>query len=55
MAAYSGHLAKEALCSTDVGDPLASVTHVRHYMGPGVQRIPVHYGKVRGSLFLPPG
>ncbi|XP_069944179.1 acyl-coenzyme A thioesterase 1 isoform X2 [Cherax quadricarinatus] len=55
VTAYKGHLGKEALCSTDVGEPLATITHLRHYVAPGVQRIPVHYKKVRGCLFLPPG
>lgn len=55
IAVHSGHLSGEELLATDVADSLSSVTHLRHYMGPGVQRIPVRYGKVRGSLFLPPG
>ena len=27
----------------------------RWYMGPGVQRYPVRAGRVRGTLFVPPG
>lgn len=34
---------------------LASVTFRRHFMGKGVRRIPVRAGRVRGTLFLPPG
>ncbi|KAG7170846.1 Peroxisomal succinyl-coenzyme A thioesterase-like [Homarus americanus] len=55
MTVHKGHLSDEALCSPVVGEPLATLTHLRHYMSPGVQRIPVRFGKVRGCLFLPPG
>ncbi|NXD16655.1 BAAT acyltransferase, partial [Nothocercus nigrocapillus] len=34
--------------------PLAACTAERWYVGPGVQRAPVHEGRVRGALFLPP-
>ena len=27
----------------------------RWYMGPGVQRVPIREGRLRGTLFLPPG
>lgn len=55
VSVYSSHLDDTALCSSEVGSPLVSLTHQRHYMAPGVKRIPVRYGKVRGCLFLPPG
>ncbi|CAL4116917.1 unnamed protein product, partial [Meganyctiphanes norvegica] len=55
VSVYSEHLDDTALYSENVDAPLASLTHQRHYMAPGVQKIPVRYGKVRGSLFLPPG
>ncbi|XP_068211025.1 acyl-coenzyme A thioesterase 5-like isoform X6 [Palaemon carinicauda] len=55
VGVYDGHVSIEALCVSEEMKPLSSVIHERHYMGPGVQRIPVRYGKVRGSLFLPPG
>ncbi|XP_069484973.1 acyl-coenzyme A amino acid N-acyltransferase 1-like isoform X2 [Ambystoma mexicanum] len=35
--------------------PLATQTIERWYVSPGVQRIPIHEGMVRGALFLPPG
>ncbi|XP_050831354.1 acyl-coenzyme A amino acid N-acyltransferase 2 isoform X2 [Serinus canaria] len=35
--------------------PLASCEAERWYVGPGVQRVPVREGRVRGALFLPPG
>ncbi|XP_064309046.1 acyl-coenzyme A amino acid N-acyltransferase 1-like [Phalacrocorax carbo] len=35
--------------------PLASCEAERWYMGPGVQRVPIREGRVRGALFLPPG
>ncbi|NWH91387.1 BAAT acyltransferase, partial [Aegithalos caudatus] len=34
--------------------PLASCEAQRWYLGPGVQRVPVREGRVRGALFLPP-
>ena len=51
---YRGHLDLEqtyahpdlALCNCRIR---------RWYMGKGVQKIPVHAGRVRGTLFLPPG
>ncbi|PKK16905.1 acyl-coenzyme A amino acid N-acyltransferase 1 [Columba livia] len=35
--------------------PLASCEAKRWYVGPGVQRVPIGEGRVRGALFLPPG
>ncbi|XP_078521481.1 acyl-coenzyme A amino acid N-acyltransferase 2-like [Lissotriton helveticus] len=35
--------------------PMASQTVERWYATPGVQRIPIKDGRVRGALFLPPG
>ncbi|XP_068203081.1 acyl-coenzyme A thioesterase 1-like [Palaemon carinicauda] len=55
VGVYDGHISIEALCLSEDLKLLSSVIHKRHYMAPGVQRIPVRYGKVRGSLFLPPG
>lgn len=55
MSVHDGHLSDQELWSPDPAPELASTTHLRHYMGPGVQRIPVRYGKVRGTLFLPKG
>ncbi|XP_066970705.1 acyl-coenzyme A thioesterase 1-like isoform X2 [Macrobrachium rosenbergii] len=55
ISVHDGHLSAETLCSPEASKPLSSVVNERHYMAPGVQRIPVRYGKVRGSLFLPPG
>ncbi|NXT02831.1 BAAT acyltransferase, partial [Jacana jacana] len=34
--------------------PLASCEVERWYVGPGVQRVPIREGRVRGALFLPP-
>ncbi|XP_019647404.1 PREDICTED: acyl-coenzyme A thioesterase 1-like isoform X1 [Branchiostoma belcheri] len=36
-------------------DCLAATTVERWYLGEGVERIPVREGRVRGTLFLPPG
>ncbi|OCT68568.1 acyl-coenzyme A thioesterase 1 [Xenopus laevis] len=38
-----------------LGPLLATATQERGFIGEGVSRIPVREGKVRGSLFLPPG
>uniref|UniRef100_A0A672V3D7 Bile acid-CoA:amino acid N-acyltransferase n=1 Tax=Strigops habroptila TaxID=2489341 RepID=A0A672V3D7_STRHB len=35
--------------------PLASCEAERWFVGPGVQRVPIREGRVRGALFLPPG
>ncbi|KAM6308441.1 bile acid-CoA:amino acid N-acyltransferase-like [Aegotheles albertisi] len=35
--------------------PLATCEAERWYVGPGVQRVPIKEGRVRGALFLPPG
>ncbi|XP_047491952.1 acyl-coenzyme A thioesterase 1-like isoform X2 [Penaeus chinensis] len=55
LSVFDGHLTEEKVCTPECEKALASTKHERHYMGPGVQRIPVRYGKVRGSLFLPAG
>ncbi|KAJ8333346.1 hypothetical protein SKAU_G00422420 [Synaphobranchus kaupii] len=42
--------------SSEKEEPLlASCIHERGFLGDGVQRIPVREGRVRGTLFLPPG
>lgn len=35
--------------------PLASCVAERWYVCPGMQRVPIREGRVRGALFLPPG
>ena len=35
--------------------PLSSTTFQRWYMADGVKRIPLREGRIRGTLFLPPG
>ncbi|XP_076407164.1 acyl-coenzyme A thioesterase 5-like isoform X3 [Peromyscus maniculatus bairdii] len=39
----------------DGGQLLARAVHERHFMAPGVRRVPVREGRVRATLFLPPG
>ncbi|EDL81472.1 rCG20886 [Rattus norvegicus] len=39
----------------DGGRLLAQAVHERHFMAPGVRRVPVREGRVRATLFLPPG
>ncbi|KAM4830182.1 acyl-coenzyme A thioesterase 1-like isoform X2 [Urocitellus parryii] len=39
----------------DAGPLLARALHERHFMPPGVRRVPVREGQVRATLFLPPG
>ncbi|XP_003472352.2 acyl-coenzyme A thioesterase 1 isoform X1 [Cavia porcellus] len=38
----------------DQGKLLASAVHERHFLAPGVRRVPVREGRVRATLFLPP-
>ena len=37
------------------GEVLAQVTNERHLAAPGVRRTPVREGRIRGTLFTPPG
>lgn len=37
------------------GQLLAQEIHQRHFMADGVQRVPVREGRLRGTLFIPPG
>ncbi|XP_059547165.1 peroxisomal succinyl-coenzyme A thioesterase [Myotis daubentonii] len=39
----------------DGGRLLGRTVHVRHFLAPGVRRQPVRAGRVRATLFLPPG
>ncbi|XP_023483836.2 peroxisomal succinyl-coenzyme A thioesterase isoform X1 [Equus caballus] len=39
----------------DPGRLLGRAVHERAFLGPGVRREPVRAGRVRGTLFLPPG
>ncbi|XP_076407161.1 acyl-coenzyme A thioesterase 5-like isoform X1 [Peromyscus maniculatus bairdii] len=39
----------------DGGRLLARAVHELHFMAPGVRRVPVREGRVRATLFLPPG
>nr|XP_025864343.1 putative acyl-coenzyme A thioesterase 6 isoform X2 [Vulpes vulpes] len=38
----------------DAGRLLGRALHERHFLRPGVRRVPVRAGRLRGSLFLPP-
>ncbi|NXG65405.1 BAAT acyltransferase, partial [Hemiprocne comata] len=42
------------LATSPQDQPLASCQAERWYVGPGVQRVPIREGRVRGALFLPP-
>ncbi|OXB57403.1 hypothetical protein ASZ78_010118 [Callipepla squamata] len=43
------------LVSGQQDEPLATCTAERWYVSPGVQRVPIREGRVRGALLLPPG
>ncbi|KAM9266801.1 LOW QUALITY PROTEIN: acyl-coenzyme A amino acid N-acyltransferase 2-like [Cariama cristata] len=43
------------LVTTPQDEPLATCEAERWYVGPGLQRVPIREGRVRGALFLPPG
>ena len=50
---YNGHITPhESLASPR---PLSSATFQEWYMADGVKRIPVREGRIRGTLFIPPG
>lgn len=51
VSVYSGHISG----GFRTRPPLASVLTERWYMAPGVQRVEVKEGGVRGTLFIPPG
>ena len=38
-----------------VDEPLSSATFEKWYINPGVKRVPVREGRIRATLFLPPG
>lgn len=50
LTVHEGHL-KKSECEA----PLAEVQLERHFVGPGVRRIEVEEGRVRGALYVPPG
>ena len=52
---FNGHYDAESAAYPDSSAALDSVIHERIYMAPGVKRIPVRSGKIRGVLFLPSG
>lgn len=51
---YKGHISLEQ-CVAGTLKEVASTELVRFVMAPGVRRIMVREGRVRGALFLPPG
>lgn len=51
ISVYSGHVTE----GFREQPPLASSLTERWYMAPGVQRINIREGEVRGTLFIPPG
>lgn len=55
LSLYEGGYALHmALAGMEV-DAASSVAHTRSLVGPGVCRLPVRHGRVRGVLYLPPG
>ena len=57
LKAFNGHLTKEDCAETSPDSELllARCKFDKWYMGPHVRRIPVRDGRIRGTLFLPPG
>ncbi|KAG0716352.1 Acyl-coenzyme A amino acid N-acyltransferase 2 [Chionoecetes opilio] len=45
LSVFMGHLSNDELVAENRSEPLSTAIHLRHYMAPGVQRIPVRYGK----------
>ena len=52
---FNGHVEDFACKEVKELQPIRSVTFERCYMTCGVRRIPVRNGRLRGTLFLPPG
>ena len=56
---FDGHLSPEEgfvnILAKNNLKPIASSSLEKFYMSDGVRRIPVKEGRVRGTLFLPPG
>ncbi|XP_038075505.1 bile acid-CoA:amino acid N-acyltransferase-like isoform X2 [Patiria miniata] len=52
LSLYRGHLDTETL---QTAEPEATTTAERRYMGQNVERITVHSGRLRGTLFKPKG
>lgn len=50
---FDGHV--EDVTNSEDLQPMTSVTFEKWYMADGVRRIPVRDGRVRGTLFIPPG
>ena len=50
---FDGHV--EDIAHTEDLQPITSVTFEKWYMADGVIRIPVRDGRLRGTMFLPPG
>ena len=50
---FDGHV--EDIAHTEDLQPITSVTFEKWYMADGVRRIPVRDGRLRGTMFLPPG
>lgn len=53
ISVCEGHLTLEE--QEAQGTSLTSTLLLRHLMSPGMRRVPVRHGKVRGALFMPPG
>ena len=52
LQVFDGHA---AVFHNTEAKQMASTTFEKWYMAPGVRRIPVRDGRVRGTLFIPPG
>ena len=50
---WEGHIGQQSDFPTE--KHITGLVCQRGFMGPGVSRVPVHTGKVRGNLFLPKG
>lgn len=52
MRVLEGH---QPLVTLSQAEPVAEVVLERPLLAPGVRRIRIHHGRVRGALYLPPG
>ena len=53
LSVLAGHIDAEKISLHANADALAKIELHRYYALPGVLRVPVRHGKVRGTLFIP--
>ena len=55
LSCFDGHITPQGRQELSSLQLLSSATFQKWYMADGVKRIPVREGRIRGTLFIPPG